>query len=104
MKRILPLIFFSSFVLLQISGVQGQTCSECRYISPVFDSITIETVHFGRGVNSDGDTQELYMDIYQPFGDTFSKRPVVIFAFGGGFVTGSRDTWHAVEVCKNFTH
>ena len=30
------------------------------------------------------------MDIYVPQGDTETDRPVMIFAFGGGFVTGFR--------------
>jgi len=30
------------------------------------------------------------MDIYEPVGDTMSKRPVVILAFGGSFITGDR--------------
>lgn len=47
--------------------------------------------------------QELYMDIYQPYGDTVTNRPLVMFAFGGGFVQGSKDDWYVVEVCKHFT-
>ncbi len=35
----------------------------------------------------------LYMNIFQPVGDTLSKRPVVIICFGGGFITGSKDHW-----------
>jgi alpha/beta superfamily hydrolase len=39
------------------------------------------------------DTQNvnLSMNIFQPTGDTLSKRPVIIIAFGGGFVNGSKD-------------
>jgi len=35
----------------------------------------------------------LYMNIFQPAGDTLRKRPVVIICFGGGFVAGSKDHW-----------
>ena len=35
----------------------------------------------------------LYMNIFQPTGDTLKKRPVIIICFGGGFVTGSKDHW-----------
>ncbi len=35
----------------------------------------------------------LYMNIFQPTGDTLSKRPLIIICFGGGFVTGSKDHW-----------
>lgn len=37
--------------------------------------------------------QDLFMDIFQPEGDTLSQRPLVIICFGGGFLSGSRDYW-----------
>ncbi len=36
----------------------------------------------------------LYMNIFQPTGDTLKKRPVVIICFGGGFVSGSKDNFN----------
>jgi hypothetical protein len=36
-------------------------------------------------------TQNLDMDIFLPAGDTFTKRPVIILCFGGGFVGGNRN-------------
>ena len=44
----------------------------------------------------------LRMDIYQPQGDTLSKRPVIIFCFGGGFVNGSRDAADMVALAQTF--
>ena len=38
-------------------------------------------------------SKNLYMDIYQPVGDTLSQRPLVIICFGGGFLDGSKDHW-----------
>lgn len=35
----------------------------------------------------------LFMNIFEPTGDTLSKRPVVIICFGGGFIAGSKDHW-----------
>ncbi len=35
----------------------------------------------------------LYMDIFEPQGDTISKRPLVILCFGGGFLSGNRKYW-----------
>lgn len=91
--------FFSVFLLL--TNLYAQTCGECRYITPVFDSVTVSTVKFGQGLNVNGQMQELFMDVYEPYGDTLSSRPVVIFAFGGGFVQGARDDWYVVEICKH---
>ncbi len=89
--------FFSVSLLLR-----AQSCPECRFVSYVFDSVEISTVKFGEGVNADGDLQELYMDIYEPYGDTMAARPVVLFAFGGGFIQGSRDEGYIIRACERF--
>lgn len=102
MKRIFLLSVASLlFLFYTHSKLSAQQCTDCRYVSPIFDSITMETVHFGKGVRANGDTQQLYMDIYQPYGDTVSNRPLAIFAFGGGFITGSRDDWYVKLVCEH---
>lgn len=94
-------IILTTFIALIIYDVFSQTCSDCRYISPVFDSVTVKTVKFGQGPRANGNIQELYMDVYEPYGDTATNRPVLIFAFGGAFVTGSRDDWYVVLVCEH---
>jgi len=87
--------------LLHGNTLFAQSCSDCRYVSPVFDSVTVTTVKFGQGERANGAMQELYMDIYEPYGDTATNRPVAVFAFGGAFVTGSRDDWYVVLVCEH---
>lgn len=79
---------------------QGDGCSNCRYTSSIFDSISVETVQYGKGENVDGQMQDLKMDIYQPPSDTASNRPVFLFAFGGGFVQGSKEDDYVVRVCR----
>jgi len=49
---------------------------------------------------SDLSNINLYMDIYEPTGDTLSKRPLVIVCFGGGFLSGSKDHWSIVLLCE----
>ena len=44
----------------------------------------------------------LRMDIYQPQGDTLSRRPVIIFCFGGGFVDGKRTDADMVALARSF--
>ena len=64
-----------------------------RYAEPVFDEVNIETgVPFSSAIK-EGDTSPttLYLDFYEPQGDTLSARPLVITVFGGAFVAGSRD-------------
>lgn len=96
-----PLLLFAMLCFFSSQTAFAQSCPECRYLSPMFDSVTVETVKFGQGPNAAGDMQELFMDIYQPYGDTMTNRPVAIFAFGGAFITGSRDDWYVILVCEH---
>ncbi len=94
-------ILLAAFILAN-TFLQAQSCPECRFTAYVFDSVEVSTVKFGEGTNADGDLQELFMDIYEPYGDTMSARPVVFFAFGGGFLQGSRDEGYVVRACERF--
>src|SRR6266567_824486 len=41
-------------------------------------------------------------DLYQPKGDTATKRPVVIFAHGGGFTGGDKSSGPSATLAKEF--
>lgn len=59
---------------------------------------------YGNVTSPPGQIVTLRMDIYQPNPqiDTLTKRPVIIFCFGGGFVTGSRTETSMVQLCQAF--
>lgn len=90
---------------------QNFSCTNNRYIDNVFDAnrnddiyyATAEAVTLGLlpylGENNTY-TQDLEMDIYVPQGDTLSKRPCVVFAFGGAFITGTKRQPQIVEYCE----
>ena len=72
-----------------------------RYAEPVFDEVNIEMgIPFSSAIK-EGETSPitLYLDFYEPEGDTLSARPLVITVFGGAFVAGSRDYADMVEYC-----
>ena len=72
-----------------------------RFAEPVFDEVNISTaIPFSSAVK-EGDTSPttLYLDFYEPQGDTLSARPLVITVFGGAFVAGSRDHADMQEYC-----
>ena len=74
-----------------------------RYYRPLFPNVTVTSnVAYGAAVNSAGVNQTLVMDIYQPTGDVLARRPVIIFAHQGGFVTGSKTDAYMVAVCTQF--
>ena len=72
-----------------------------RYAEPVFDEVSISTnIPFSSAVK-EGETTPttLFLDFYEPQGDTLSARPLVITVFGGAFVAGGRDYADMVEYC-----
>jgi para-nitrobenzyl esterase len=72
-------------------GILAQDCSGGRYTTPLFPDVTVTTgVAFGSNTGVSGTPQTLLMDIYEPAGDVLEDRPVVLAAFGGSFVAGSR--------------
>ena len=84
---------------LQAATAQVDT-TRARYFQPIFANVTVTPgVNFGSAVNSAGATQQLLMDIYQPTGDTVRRRPVIIFAHQGGFITGTRTDAYMVAIC-----
>lgn len=62
-----------------------------RYFNEVFEDITFNTYTYGTNISQGGKKIALKLDVYQPKGDTLAKRPLFIFAHGGGFTQGARD-------------
>jgi hypothetical protein len=88
------------FVLIAVSGLQAQ-CSNGRYYDKIF-SQSSSTVTFGNSMKFDSTFVDLKMDIYQPNGDNFAHRPLLVFAFPGSFTAGSRLSPDIVTLCDNF--
>lgn len=99
MKKIIPFIIL--LCCFYNTAIQAQ-CGE-RFVSPVFDELNITyDVQYGSNINSDGNMQDLYFDIYEPANDPMEMRPVIVFAFGGAFVAGSKDSPDIVYLCEEF--
>ena len=89
-------------VVIHISCFTGIT--QTRYLDDTyFTNIQIDTaIKFGSNVTDVGAIQDLYMDFYQPIGDTISARPLIIWIHGGGFTSGSRKESHIQLWCNEF--
>ena len=91
--------------LFSLSGLFAQNpCGQGRYVSPVFPEVEItKDVVFGENLQPSlvdpNARQTLRMDIYEPKGDTATNRPLLILAFGGAFVAGSRSDADISELC-----
>ena len=65
-------------------------CTTDRYEKEIFSDVQVTTVKYGSNKSTIGIPVDLLMDVYEPVGDTLKKRPVIIWAFGGAFVSGDR--------------
>jgi para-nitrobenzyl esterase len=94
--KALTLVFIAQLHPHSMAAQNALGCDGQRYLLDKFADTTMTTVKFGSNFNvqynPDFPAQEvdLYMDIVQPKGDTLSKRPVIIWAYGGGFIFGER--------------
>ena len=71
-----------------------------RYHQPVFRQVQVRhDVEFAHVTTMLGLPQTLYMDVYEPVGDTVRRRPLVVLAHEGGFLTGTRDDAVMTALC-----
>ncbi|MBS1685468.1 MAG: carboxylesterase family protein [Bacteroidetes bacterium] len=67
-------------------------CTSRRYLDTVFHNVTVTSgIRFGSATTQLGLPQDLYLDFYEPSGDTLSQRPLIVYAFGGAFLIGTRN-------------
>jgi predicted esterase len=98
MKRFLHTLLLGGILLAGTVQLFAQDCGTAgRYNTAIFPQVTKTTdIVFGRNsvrnysTGTDRPAQDLLFDFYQPTGDPAVKRPLVILAFGGGFISGSR--------------
>ena len=76
-------------------------CDNGRYYNSNFSSNTT-TVTYGAGKLFNGNDTTLKVDIYQPGGDNFAHRPLLVFAFGGSFTSGVRQSPDLITICTYF--
>ena len=70
-------------------------CFPKQYIDPLYGVSQNAAIQYGAADPYDilglSINQNLFLDLYTPVGDTLSHRPTIVFAFGGGFIIGSRN-------------
>ncbi len=85
-KKLFPAVI----TLLVCFTFESNAQCQGRYETELFSAFTKSTVQYSHYTvrPTGGDT--LKMDIYEPQGDSFPKRPVVLLAHGGTFIAGNR--------------
>ena len=81
-----------ALVIATSTALRAQDCTADRYVTDgLFDVDTTREVFFGRNIAVNGtDSQDLFLDVYEPSGDVVTERPVLFVGFGGSFIGGSR--------------
>ena len=69
-----------------------------RYLDQVFSEVKVtKDIKYSRQYNIDH-WEDLYLDLYEPVGDTSRQRPTVIWAHGGWFAFGSKNGGTSVDM------
>jgi len=106
----LKVIQINIFIILifTISVIHSQDeCDGERYQSDIFSNINVTyNIEYGENITEDiiGNeySQTLYLDVYEPADDNINERPLIIFMFGGSFITGSRSSSIMQELCTRY--
>ena len=99
-KNALRLLLFAG---MQITLAATVRSASVRYKDATFDSVSVTSnIHYGSNTSATGATENLLLDIYQPFGDTAKTRPLLIFVHGGGFSGGTKSDGDIVLLCRTF--
>jgi hypothetical protein len=98
------IIFFIVVLTMPLLvNAQYQNCSSNRYYDSLFTVKVYQDVTFGQNLNYDGTSRTLTMDIYVPDStDTISKRPLILFAPKGSFLSEDKREWVMVQLCRTF--
>ncbi len=92
----------------------GNSAYAQRYLTEVFPVVQVTSdIIYGNNISvltGSPAPQDLKMDVYEPFGDTETARPMIIFLHTGSFLpfplngtpTGTRTDSTVVEMCKQF--
>lgn len=115
----MKLKLFISIILLYTVAFHAQQLPN-RYVDEITTKLNVDTnITFSNNIptvkttnlfgnhfaneNTYGERKiTLKMDIYRPSNDALNKRPVIIFAFGGGFVNGERTEKSMIQLCESF--
>lgn len=97
MKKIFTRLMLFAALCAGTAELQAQCIgSSGRYLNQVFSSFDTSTVRYSTVYNLD-------MDVYEPTGDTATKRPLIILAHGGSFVSGNKNADATVtDLCARF--
>ncbi len=98
------ILFFLLFI--SCGYLYAQECDNQRYYDEIFSVNVTPNIKFGENAQptilNPNNIQELFLDVYEPDGDTLSARPLIIWAFGGAYLFGSKESPDIVTLSSSF--
>ena len=83
MRKIITLLLLMQIVQF----LQAEDCTNGRYIRQVFSRVQVhKNIVYARKIQSNGAPIYLRYDVYEPYGDTLSERPVMLLIHGGAYL------------------
>ena len=75
-----------------------------RYRDAIFTEVEkTADLTYGKAARLSGSIQTLKLDLYQPKGDTVTKRPAIVWVHGGGFKNGNKESGELVDQANVFS-
>ncbi|MBK8967094.1 MAG: carboxylesterase family protein [Saprospiraceae bacterium] len=84
------LFLFALIPALLFAQTQNPGCDGFRYKQDQFQTVKKTTLPYATATSHTGQPITLSMDVYEPDGDTCSKRPVIVMEHGGSFIFGNK--------------
>ena len=100
-------LYCTLLIALFVSGysqLNAQCPTNGRYYNAIFplDSVTVTTVPYGNAIEYNGQDTTLLVDIYHVISDTVTPKPLMVYAFGGSFTAGLRQSPDLIQICDYF--
>jgi acetyl esterase/lipase len=107
MRRIVPVVITALFVVAMSGCVSNLVtppgAAPLRYRDEIFTTVDKTTdVAYGSALNSQGQTESLKLDVYQPAGDRATSRPAIVWVHGGSFSSGDKTSPELVDEANTF--
>ena len=93
------------FIIIFSLSFSQEECDGLRYQQEIFQDSEIQVIsniQYGENVNTTfwgtEQNENLLLDVYLPTNDSQDSRPLIIFLYGGSFISGSKESPDIVEL------
>lgn len=95
----LVVLIVAVLVIVSCGKDPVDVCTTTRYTENIFTETKQTKIEYTKSLGVSGGEETFFMDVFEPVGDELDKRPVIVWAHGGSFISGSR--LDMAEICKS---